>query len=188
MQETFPECYKEFVRIAELLEKHYKDVQDMEFTVERNKLYMLQTRNGKRTAQAAVKIAVDMVSEGLIDKKTAITRLDPDQIEQLLHPTFDADELAASAPVATGLAASPGAACGRVFFTAQAAAGTKDASCERGNITRGFGRHGSCRRNFDSKGRHDLPRSGSCKRHGQVLRCRLLRNPRQRGREKNIYA
>ena len=122
MQEAFPECYKEFVRIAELLEKHYKDVQDMEFTVERNKLYMLQTRNGKRTAQAAVKIAVDMASEWLIDKKTAITRLEPDQIDQLLHPAFDADQLAASAPVTTGLAASPGAACGRVCFTAQAAA------------------------------------------------------------------
>ena len=122
MAEAFPDCYKGFVKIAELLEKHYKDVQDMEFTVERNKLYMLQTRNGKRTAQAAVKIAVDMVEEGLIDKKTAITRLSPEQIDQLLHPAFDAAELAASAPVATGLAASPGAACGQVCFTAQAAA------------------------------------------------------------------
>lgn len=122
MAEAFPDCYKGFVKIAELLEKHYKDVQDMEFAVERNKLYMLQTRSGKRTAQAAVKIAVDMVEEGLIDKKTAITRLAPGQIDQLLHPTFDADELAASAPVATGLPASPGAACGQVYFTAQAAA------------------------------------------------------------------
>ena len=122
MAEAFPDCYKGFVKIAELLEKHYKDVQDMEFTVERNKLYMLQTRSGKRTAQAAVKIAVDMVEEGLIDKKTAITRLAPEQIDQLLHPAFDAAELAASAPVATGLAASPGAACGQVCFTAQAAA------------------------------------------------------------------
>ena len=122
MAEAFPDCYKGFVKIAELLEKHYKDVQDMEFTVERNKLYMLQTRNGKRTAQAAVKIAVDMVEEGLIDKKTAITRLSPEQIDQLLHPAFDAAELAASAPVATGLAASPGAACGQVCFTAQTAA------------------------------------------------------------------
>ena len=122
MAEAFPDCYKGFVKIAELLEKHYKDVQDMEFTVERNKLYMLQTRSGKRTAQAAVKIAVDMVEEGLIDKKTAITRLSPEQIDQLLHPAFDAAELAASAPVATGLAASPGAACGQVCFTAQTAA------------------------------------------------------------------
>ena len=122
MAEAFPDCYKGFMKISELLEKHYKDVQDMEFTIERNKLYMLQTRNGKRTAQAAVKIAVDMVEEGLIDKKTAITRLAPEQIDQLLHPAFDAAELAASAPVTTGLPASPGAACGQVFFTAQAAA------------------------------------------------------------------
>ncbi len=122
MAEAFPDCYKGFMKISELLERHYKDVQDMEFTIERNKLYMLQTRNGKRTAQAAVKIAVDMVEEGLIDKKTAITRLAPEQIDQLLHPAFDAAELAASAPVATGLPASPGAACGQVFFTAQAAA------------------------------------------------------------------
>lgn len=122
MAEVFPDCYKGFMKISELLEKHYKDVQDMEFTIERNKLYMLQTRNGRRTAQAAVKIAVDMVEEGLIDKKTAITRLAPEQIDQLLHPAFDAAELAASAPVATGLPASPGAACGQVFFTAQAAA------------------------------------------------------------------
>ena len=122
MAEAFPDCYKGFMKISELLEKHYKDVQDMEFTIERNKLYMLQTRNGKRTAQAAVKIAVDMVEEGLIDKKTAITRLAPEQIDQLLHPAFDAAELAASAPVATGLPASPGAACGQVFCTAQAAA------------------------------------------------------------------
>ena len=122
MAEAFPDCYKGFMKISELLEKHYKDVQDMEFTIERNKLYMLQTRNGKRTAQAAVKIAVDMVEEGLIDKKTAITRLAPEQIDQLLHPAFDAAELAASAPVATGLPASPGAACGQVFFPAQAAA------------------------------------------------------------------
>lgn len=122
MAEAFPDCYKGFMKISELLEKHYKDVQDMEFTIERNKLYMLQTRNGNRTAQAAVKIAVDMVEEGLIDKKTAITRLAPEQIDQLLHPAFDAAELAASAPVATGLPASPGAACGQVFFTAQAAA------------------------------------------------------------------
>ena len=122
MAEAFPDCYKGFMKISELLERHYKDVQDMEFTIERNKLYMLQTRNGKRTAQAAVKIAVDMVEEGLIDKKTAITRLAPEQIDQLLHPAFDAAELAASAPVATGLPASPGAACGQVIFTAQAAA------------------------------------------------------------------
>ncbi|MDD6881711.1 MAG: pyruvate, phosphate dikinase [Firmicutes bacterium] len=122
MAEAFPEAYGEFVRIAELLEKHYKDVQDMEFTVERNKLYMLQTRNGKRTAQAAVKIAVDMVEEGLIDRETAILRIEADQIDQLLHPTFDKEELSKAMEIATGLPASPGAACGKIYFTAEEAA------------------------------------------------------------------
>ena len=93
MAEAFPEAYKNFVKIADLLERHYKDVQDMEFTIENNKLYMLQTRSGKRTAQAAVKIAVDMVGEGLIDRETAVTRLAPEQIEQLLHPMFAKEEL-----------------------------------------------------------------------------------------------
>ena len=122
MAEAFPEAYKEFVRIAALLEKHYKDVQDMEFTVERNKLYMLQTRSGKRTAQAAVKIAVDMVNEGLIDRMTAVTRLAPEQIDQLLHPMFDESELKNAKAIAKGLPASPGAACGQIYFTAAAAA------------------------------------------------------------------
>jgi pyruvate,orthophosphate dikinase len=115
---AFPEVYKEFITIAELLEKHYKDMQDMEFTVERNKLYMLQTRNGKRTAEAAVKIAVDMEKEGLIDKKTAILRLDPAQIDQLLHPMFDVNELKKAERLAQGLPASPGAATGKIYFHA----------------------------------------------------------------------
>jgi len=122
MAEAFPEAYADFTRIAELLEKHYKDMQDMEFTVERGKLYMLQTRNGKRTAQAAVKVAVDMVEEGLIDKETAITRMEPAQIDQLLHPTFDKKELKNAEVIATGLPASPGAACGMIYFTAEEAA------------------------------------------------------------------
>ncbi|MEG1469856.1 MAG: pyruvate, phosphate dikinase, partial [Anaerovoracaceae bacterium] len=118
MAQAFPEVYKEFIRIAEVLEKHYHDMQDMEFTVERNKLYMLQTRNGKRTAGAAVKIAVDMEKEGLINKKTAVTRLEPAQIDQLLHPKFDDDDEKASKKLAKGLPASPGAATGKVYFTA----------------------------------------------------------------------
>lgn len=118
MAEAFPEVYAEFVRIAELLENHYKDMQDMEFTVERNKLYMLQTRNGKRTAPAAVKIAVDMESEGLIDKETAVMRIEPAQIDQLLHPMFDADELAKAEKLTKGLPASPGAATGKIYFNA----------------------------------------------------------------------
>ncbi len=118
MEESFPEVYKDFARIADVLEKHYRDMQDMEFTVERNKLYMLQTRSGKRTAAAAVKIAVDMVSEGLIDKETAVMRVDPGQIDQLLHPNFDAEAEKAAKCITTGLPASPGAACGRIYFTA----------------------------------------------------------------------
>lgn len=118
MAEAFPEVYAEFVRIAELLENHYKDMQDMEFTVERNKLYMLQTRNGKRTAPAAVKIAVDMEAEGLIDKETAVMRIEPAQIDQLLHPMFDADELAKAEKLTKGLPASPGAATGKIYFNA----------------------------------------------------------------------
>ncbi|MBQ4595745.1 MAG: pyruvate, phosphate dikinase, partial [Firmicutes bacterium] len=119
MAETFPEVYKEFVRIAELLENHYKDMQDMEFTVEREKLYMLQTRNGKRTAAAAVKIAVDMEAEGLIDKETAVMRIEPAQIDQLLHPMFDAAELKAAEKLTKGLPASPGAATGQIYFNAE---------------------------------------------------------------------
>lgn len=121
MAETFPDAYKNFVKIADLLEKHYKDVQDMEFTIERNKLYMLQTRTAKRTAQAAIKIAVDMVEEGLIDRETAITRLEPDQIEQLLHPMFDREELEKAVSIASGLPASPGAGCGKIYFSAEEA-------------------------------------------------------------------
>ena len=118
MAQAFPEVYTEFTRIAELLEKHYKDMQDMEFTVERNKLFMLQTRNGKRTAPAAVKIAVDMQSEGLIDKETAVMRIEPAQIDQLLHPMFDAEELKEAEKLTKGLPASPGAATGQIYFNA----------------------------------------------------------------------
>lgn len=118
MAQAFPEVYAEFERIADLLENHYKDMQDMEFTVERGKLYMLQTRNGKRTAPAAVKIAVDMVEEGLINKEEAVMRIEPAQIDQLLHPTFDADELKNAEKLTKGLPASPGAACGKIYFNA----------------------------------------------------------------------
>jgi len=119
MEHSFPDVYKEFMRIPELLEKHYTDMQDKEFTIEREKLFMLQTRYGKRTAAAAIKIAVDMEKEGLIDKKTAVTRLDPAQIDQLLHPMFDAEELKKAKKIATGLPASPGAATGKIYFHAK---------------------------------------------------------------------
>lgn len=121
MAAKFESVYKDFVRIAGLLETHYTDMQDMEFTIENNKLFMLQTRSGKRTAAAAVKIAVDMEQEGLIDKKTAVTRIDPAQIDALLHPTFDPAEIKKAVKLAKGLAASPGAAYGKIYFHAAAA-------------------------------------------------------------------
>lgn len=118
MAESFPEVYEDFMNIAKVLEQHYKDAQDMEFTVERNKLYMLQTRAGKRTAQSAVKIAVDMEREGLIDRETAVMRIEPGQIDQLLHPRFDEDELKGVSAIAKGLLASPGAVSGKIYFNA----------------------------------------------------------------------
>jgi pyruvate,orthophosphate dikinase len=121
LKEDLPQCYDEFMQIAETLEKHYKDMQDMEFTIEQGKLYFLQTRNGKRTAQAALKISVDMVNEGLITKEEAILKVDPKQLDALLHPNFDAIELKNAKVIAKGLPASPGAACGKVYFTAEEA-------------------------------------------------------------------
>ena len=127
MKESFPDVYDKFEDIAGILENHYKDMQDMEFTVEDGKLFMLQTRNGKRTAEAAVKVAVDLVNEGKIDKETAIMRIAPEQIDQLLHPTFDAEELKKHTAIAKGLPASPGAACGEIVFSAEDAAVANEA-------------------------------------------------------------
>jgi pyruvate,orthophosphate dikinase len=126
LQETNPEVYHQFVDIAKKLENHYRDMQDMEFTIEKGKLYMLQTRNGKRTAAAAVKIAVDLVSEGLLTKEEAILKVEPRQLDSLLHPTFQPDALKAAKPIAKGLPASPGAAAGAVYFTAEAAKAAAD--------------------------------------------------------------
>ena len=119
LESDMPKVYKEFVRIANLLEEHYSDMQDMEFTIENGKLFMLQTRNGKRTAQAALKIAVDMVNEGMITKEEALLRVEPKQLDQLLHPTFDIESLKSGKVIATGLAASPGAATGKIYFSAE---------------------------------------------------------------------
>ena len=119
MANKFPEAYKQFVEVCGILENHYRDMQDMEFTVEHGKLYMLQTRNGKRTAKAALKIAVDLVNEGMITKEKALTMIDPKQLDALLHPQFDAKALKAAKPVASALPASPGAACGKIVFTAE---------------------------------------------------------------------
>ncbi len=118
LNENMPEVYTQFVEFAKKLEDHYCDMQDMEFTIERGKLYMLQTRNGKRTAAAALKIAVDLVSEGKLTKEEALLKVDPKQLDALLHPQFDTKALKAAKPIAKGLAASPGAACGKIYFTA----------------------------------------------------------------------
>ena len=119
MAEQFPEAYDQFVKVCDTLENHYRDMQDMEFTVENGKLYMLQCRNGKRTAQAALKIACDLVDEGMIDEKQAVLMIDPRNLDTLLHPQFDAAALKAATPIGKGLGASPGAACGKVVFTAE---------------------------------------------------------------------
>ena len=119
MAEKFPEAYAEFTKVCGILEDHYRDMQDMEFTVEAGKLYMLQTRNGKRTAKAALKIACDLVDEGMIDEKKAVAMIDPRNLDTLLHPQFDAAALKAATPAGRGLGASPGAACGKVVFTAE---------------------------------------------------------------------
>ena len=115
---VMPEVYDQFAKIAKTLENHYKDMQDMEFTIENGKLFMLQTRNGKRTAPAALKVAVDLVNEGMITKEEALLKVEPKQLDQLLHPMFDNEALKKAKPIAKGLAASPGAGTGRIYFTA----------------------------------------------------------------------
>ena len=121
MEEKFPQAYADFVKVCDLLEDHYRDMQDMEFTVENGKLYMLQCRNGKRTAQAALKIACDLVDEGMIDEKKAVLMIDPRNLDTLLHPQFDTAALKAATPIGKGLGASPGAACGKIVFSAEEA-------------------------------------------------------------------
>lgn len=121
LNEQNPALYKQFIDIVNKLENHYKDMQDMEFTIEEGKLFFLQTRNGKRTAQAALKIAVDLVSEGMLSKEEAILKVEPKQLDSLLHPTFEATSLKNTKAIAKGLPASPGAACGKVAFTAEEA-------------------------------------------------------------------
>ena len=134
LEQDMPEVYKQFVEIAAQLEDHYADMQDMEYTIERGKLYMLQTRNGKRTAAAALKIAVDMVEEGKLTRGEALLKIEPNQLDAVLHPQFDANALKNAAPIAVGLPASPGAAAGRIVFSAEeavekAAAGEKVVLC-----------------------------------------------------------
>jgi pyruvate,orthophosphate dikinase len=119
LEQVNPQVYEQFVEIAKKLEKHYRDMQDMEFTIERGKLFMLQTRNGKRTAQAALKIAIDLVNEGLITREEAVMKVDPRQLDTLLHPAFDQNQLKILEPIGKGLPASPGAANGKVYFNAE---------------------------------------------------------------------
>ncbi len=119
MEEKFPQAYADFVKVCGILEDHYRDMQDMEFTVENGKLYMLQCRNGKRTAKAALKIACDLVDEGMIDEQKAVSMIDPRNLDTLLHPQFDASALKAATPIGKGLGASPGAACGKIVFSAE---------------------------------------------------------------------
>ncbi|MBR3544483.1 MAG: pyruvate, phosphate dikinase, partial [Oscillospiraceae bacterium] len=126
MAEVMPEAFKQFQKICTTLEKHYRDMQDMEFTIENKKLYMLQTRNGKRTARAALKIACDLVDEGMRTEEEAVLMIDPRNLDTLLHPQFDAAALKAATPIGKGLGASPGAACGKVVFTADDAAEWKE--------------------------------------------------------------
>ena len=126
MEEKFPEAYADFVKVCDILENHYRDMQDMEFTVENGKLYMLQCRSGKRTAQAALKIACDLVDEGMIDEKKAVSMIEPRNLDTLLHPQFDAAALAKANPIGKGLGASPGAACGKIVFTADDAVEWKE--------------------------------------------------------------
>ena len=117
LKDVMPEAYDTFTKICEKLETHYKDMQDMEFTIERGKLFMLQTRNGKRTAAAALKIACDMFDEGMITKEEALMMVEPRQLDSLLHPRFDDGKLKAAKPIASALPASPGAACGQIVLS-----------------------------------------------------------------------
>src|SRR5574344_1158376 len=121
LEQDLPECYKEFIKIATKLENHYKDMQDMEFTIQEGKLYFLQTRNGKRTAPAAINIACDLVDEGMIDEKEAVLRIEAKSLDQLLHPMFDVTSLKQGEVIGEALPASPGAAAGKVVFTAEEA-------------------------------------------------------------------
>ena len=170
-----PEAHAELSRIAATLEAHYRDMQDVEFTVQEGTLYMLQTRTGKRTAEAALKIAVDMVGEGLIDKRTAVGRVDPSALDQLLHPTLDPD--APKAAIAVGLAASPGAATGEVGLHRRRGreAGRRgprgDPGAQR-DQPRGHSRHACGQGHSDGARRHDQPCRRGGARHGPALRLR----------------
>ena len=175
-----PAVHAEFQRIGEQLERHYKNVQDLEFTIERGKLYMLQTRDAKRTAAAAVKIAGDMVAEGLITKEEAVARIEPAQVDQLLRAQFDPNARKGATRVAKGLNASPGAAVGRAVFNADVAVewvarGEKVVARPRGDLTGRLPRHGRRRGDPDGTRRRHVARRGRRAPDRQALRCRVRR-------------
>ena len=184
LKEDMPQVYEQFVDIANRLENHYRDMQDMEFTIENGKLYMLQTRNGKRTAAAALKIACDLVDEGMISREEAVMRVEPKQLDALLHPQFDAAALKAAEVVGKGLAASPGAACGRVVFTAEDAkswaANGEKVVLVRLETSPEYGRSTG---HSDRSRRHDLSRCRRRPRYGHLLCLRLRRDHHARGRK-----
>ena len=171
MEEAMPEIYKQLDELQTKLENHYKDMQDMEFTVQEGKLWFLQTRNGKRTGAAMVKIAMDLFRQGMIDEKTALMRVEPNKLDELLHPVFDKSALKQAKVLTRGLPASPGAATGQIVFFADDAA--RMACCRKTccdgsyrDFTRRFGRYGSCRRYPDRPWRYDLTCSRGCPWYG----------------------
>ena len=175
MEKAMPQAFAELKRMHAALEKHYRDMQDLEFTVEQGKLWMLQTRNGKRTAKAALRIAVELAREKLISRQEAVTRIDPAALDQLLHPTIDPD--AERKIIATGLPASPGAACGEIVFSSEDAEllrsqGHKVIISPRRDLAGGHPRHACRRRHPHHPRRHDLARGRGGARHGQALRVR----------------
>ena len=179
MEAVMPDAYAELLQVRETLEKHYRDMQDLEFTVQKHKLYMLQTRNGKRTTAASLKMAVDMAREGLIDEAEAVRRVNPSSLDQLLHPTLD--PTAPRTLLAKGLPASPGAASGGVVFTAdeaesRAAEGRGHHPGAHRDQPRGHPRHACRPRHPDHARRHDQPRGGGGARHGPALRRRRRRH------------
>ena len=173
MERAMPGAFRELTRIYQVLEKHYRDMQDLEFTVEQDKLWMLQTRSGKRTAKAALRIAVELANEGLISRKEAVTRVDPAALDQLLHPTIDPN--AERKVIATGLPASPGAAAGEIVFSADDAekheiAGQEGDPGAGRDLAGGHSRHARRRRHPHHPRRHDLACGGGRARHGQAVR------------------
>ena len=175
LRTDMPVIYKELEKMRSTLEKHYHEVQDFEFTIERGKLYMLQTRNGKMNAWALCKTSVDLEKEGLINEEQALLRIDPDFLEQFLHRRIDPDFK--QEPLAVGISASPGAATGKVVFDADRAeslgnAGRKDHPYPGGDQARGHPRLLRGPGHFDQPGRQDQPRRGGGPGHGQTLRLR----------------